>query len=140
MFQQQHDTLVHTVEARDFLAAKAVKLEQALIIAKVDANNALVWRDEARKLRAQWACRAPFPPAPAPVKGYEPYTPEFVEAIRSTTMTHADRQNKTQDEVFKDALAGGAGVMRVGPGPSFERIAPSDFVDTEPPPAKEDAQ
>lgn len=36
-------------------------------------------------------------------KGYEPYTAATIEAIRGTTMTHADRQNKTQDEVFREA-------------------------------------
>jgi hypothetical protein len=36
-------------------------------------------------------------------KGYEHYTPATIEAIRGTTMTHADRQNKTQDEVFRES-------------------------------------
>jgi hypothetical protein len=118
MHAEQHEVLIHTVEARNLMADKAVKLEQwAMRLDKeckalCEENTQLKHAVDPMKLHV---LQHPFPPVP---KGYEPYTPEFVEAIRSTTMTHADRQNKTQDEVF---------AQLADPG-------------EEPPPAKEDAQ
>lgn len=43
----------------------------------------------------------PVEPRPRQPPGYEHYTPEFVQAIKDTCSTQADRAGQTQDEVFE---------------------------------------